>query len=70
MTAVASVAAVAAAARVFVFSLAFFGFLRFSLVFSSFLWSYRAFSSFLGFPVVLGTLRGRSGENRRGEERR
>ena len=61
MTAVASVAAVAAAARVFVFSRAFSGALGFSRVFLSFLWSYRAFSSFLGFPVLLGTLRGAFG---------
>ena len=57
MTAVASVAAVAAAARVFVFSKAFLGALGFSRVFFSFLWSHRAFSIFLGFPVLLGTLR-------------
>jgi hypothetical protein len=61
VTAVASVAAVAAAARVFVFSRAFSGALGFSRVFLSFLWSYRAFSSFLGFPVLLGTLRGAFG---------
>ena len=61
MTAVASVAAVAAAARVFVFSRAFSGVLEFYRVFWSFLWSYRAFSSFLGFPVLLGTLRGAFG---------
>ena len=58
MTAVASVAAVAAAARVFVFSRAFSGSLGFSRVFLSFLWSSRAFSSCLGFPVLLGNLRG------------
>ena len=57
----ASVAAVAAVARVFVFSRAFSGGLGFSRVFLSFLWSYRAFSSFLGFPVLLGTLRGAFG---------
>ena len=61
MTAVASVAAVAAAARVFVFSKAFLGALGFSQVFFSFLWSHRAFSKFLGFPVLLGTLRGAFG---------
>ena len=61
MTVVASVAAVAAAARVFVFSRAFLGALRFSQVFFSFLWSHRAFSNFLGFPVRLGTLRGAFG---------
>ena len=61
MTAVASVAAVAAVARVFVFSRTFLGPLGFSEVFFSFLWSYRAFSSFLGFPVLLGTLRGAFG---------
>jgi len=58
VTAVASVAAVAAAARVFVFSRAFSGSLGFSRGFLSFLWSSRAFSSFLGFPVLLGNLRG------------
>ena len=61
MTVVASVAAVAAAARVFVFSRAFLGALGFSRVFFSFLWSHRAFSNFLGFPVLLGTLRGAFG---------
>ena len=58
MTAVASVAAVAATARVFVFSRAFSGSLGFSRVFLSFLWSSRAFLSCLGFPVLLGKLRG------------
>ena len=61
MTAVASVAAVAAAARIFVFSRAFLGALGFSQVFFSFLWPHRAFSKFLGFPVLLGTLRGAFG---------
>ena len=61
MTVVASVAAVAAAARVFVFSKAFLGALGFSQVFFSFLWSHRAFSKFLGFPVLLETLRGAFG---------
>ena len=61
MTVVASVAAVAAAARVFVFSRAFLGALGFSQVFFSFLWSHWAFSNFLGFPVLLGTLRGAFG---------
>ena len=57
----ASVAAVAAAARVFVFSKAFLGALGFSQVFFSFLWSHRASSKFLGFPVLLETLRGAFG---------
>ena len=61
MTVVASVAAVAAAARVFVFSRAFLGVLGFSQVFFNFLWSHRAFSKFLGFPAFLGTLRGAFG---------
>jgi hypothetical protein len=64
VTAVASVAAVAAGARVFVFSQAFSGVLGFSRIFLSFLWSYWAFSSFLGFPVLLGTLRGAFGYRR------
>ena len=44
-----------------VFSKAFLGALGFSQVFFSFLWSHRAFSKFLGFPVLLGTLRGAFG---------